>query len=52
MPARFTALILVTAFSGPRWGELAALRGCYVDLAASHGSRERAGRVDLPARDE
>ena len=34
MPARFSALIVVAAFSGLRWGELAALRRCDVDLAA------------------
>jgi len=34
MPARFRALILVAAFSGLRWGELAALRRSDVDLAA------------------
>lgn len=33
MPARFRALILVAAFSGLRWGELAALRRSDVDLA-------------------
>ena len=34
MPARFRALVLVAAFSGLRWGELAALRRSDVDLAA------------------
>jgi integrase len=34
MPARFSALVLVAAFSGLRWGELAALRRCDVDLIA------------------
>ncbi|MBT8223962.1 MAG: site-specific integrase [Dactylosporangium sp.] len=34
MPARFAALVIVAAFSGLRWGELAALRWCDVDLAA------------------
>jgi integrase len=34
MPARFSALIIVAAFSGLRWGELAALRRCDVDLDA------------------
>jgi integrase len=29
---RFRALVLVAAFSGLRWGELAALRRCDVDL--------------------
>jgi integrase len=33
MPPRFVALVLVAAFSGLRWGELAALRRCDVDLA-------------------
>jgi integrase len=33
MPARFVALVLVAAFSGLRWGELAALRRCDVDLS-------------------
>jgi integrase len=32
MPARFAALIVVAAFSSLRWGELAALRRCDVDL--------------------
>ncbi|MEU7906596.1 hypothetical protein [Actinoplanes sp. NPDC049118] len=31
MSPRYTALILVAAFSGLRWGELAALRRCDVD---------------------
>lgn len=35
MPPRFEALVLVAAFSGLRWGELAALRRCDVDLDAS-----------------
>jgi integrase len=34
MPPRFAALVIVAAFSGLRWGELAALRSCDVDLAA------------------
>ncbi|GIF70983.1 tyrosine-type recombinase/integrase [Asanoa siamensis] len=34
MPARFKALIIVAAFSGLRWGELAALRRSDVDLDA------------------
>jgi integrase len=34
VPARFSALILVAAFSGLRWGELAALRRSDVDLTA------------------
>jgi integrase len=34
MPARFSALVIVAAFSGLRWGELAALRRCDVDLQA------------------
>ncbi|MEU3455747.1 tyrosine-type recombinase/integrase [Micromonospora sp. NPDC006766] len=34
MPARFSALVVVAAFSGLRWGELAALRRSDVDLAA------------------
>jgi integrase len=34
MPIRFSALVIVAAFSGLRWGELAALRRCDVDLAA------------------
>jgi integrase len=34
IPARFSALIIVAAFSGLRWGELAALRRCDVDLVA------------------
>ncbi|MEV0216060.1 site-specific integrase [Micromonospora sp. ALFpr18c] len=34
MPARFSALVIVAAFSGLRWGELAALRRGDVDLAA------------------
>ncbi|MEV4619705.1 tyrosine-type recombinase/integrase [Asanoa sp. NPDC049573] len=34
MPRRFSAFILVAAFSGLRWGELAALRRCDVDLDA------------------
>ncbi len=34
MPPRFAALVIVAAFSGLRWGELAALRRCDVDLAA------------------
>ena len=33
MPARFSALVLVAAFSGLRWGELAALRCCDIDLS-------------------
>ncbi|MGC1211211.1 MAG: site-specific integrase [Micromonospora sp.] len=35
MPARFAALIIVAALSGLRWGELAALRRCDVDLDAA-----------------
>jgi integrase len=35
MPPRFEALVLVAAFSGLRWGELAALRRCDVDLDAA-----------------
>ncbi|MEH1130026.1 tyrosine-type recombinase/integrase [Micromonospora sp. CPCC 206061] len=35
MPPRFSALVLVAAFSGLRWGELAALRRCDVDLDAA-----------------
>lgn len=34
MPPRFSALVIVAAFSGLRWGELAALRRSDVDLAA------------------
>ena len=34
MPPRLVALITVAAFSGLRWGELAALRRCDVDLTA------------------
>jgi integrase len=34
MPTRFSALIIVASFSGLRWGELAALRRCDVDLDA------------------
>jgi len=34
MPARFSALVVVAAFSGLRWGELAALRRSDVDLVA------------------
>jgi len=34
MPSRFSALIVVAALSGLRWGELAALRRLDVDLAA------------------
>jgi integrase len=33
IPERFAALVLVAAFSGLRWGELAALRRSDVDLA-------------------
>ncbi len=32
MPAQFYALILLAAYSGLRWGELAALRRCDLDL--------------------
>jgi integrase len=32
MPPRFSALVIVAAFSGLRWGELAALRRRDVDL--------------------
>ncbi|MEU0082259.1 site-specific integrase [Micromonospora tulbaghiae] len=35
MPARFSALIILAALSGLRWGELAALRRCDVDLDAA-----------------
>ncbi|WP_208648797.1 tyrosine-type recombinase/integrase [Micromonospora inaquosa] len=35
MPARLAALIVVAALSGLRWGELAALRRCDVDLDAA-----------------
>ncbi|MEV5447697.1 site-specific integrase, partial [Streptomyces sp. NPDC052644] len=34
MPPRFAALVIVAAFSGLRWGELAALRRSDVDLTA------------------
>ncbi|TBL39180.1 site-specific integrase [Verrucosispora sp. SN26_14.1] len=34
MPARFTALVIIAAYSGLRWGELAALRRGDVDLTA------------------
>ncbi|GIF15286.1 putative prophage phiRv2 integrase [Actinoplanes teichomyceticus] len=34
MPPRFRALIVVAALCGLRWGELAALRRCDLDLAA------------------
>jgi integrase len=34
LPPRFSALVVVAAFSGLRWGELAALRRCDVDLTA------------------
>jgi integrase len=34
VPPRFSALVLLAALSGLRWGELAALRRCDVDLAA------------------
>jgi integrase len=34
MPPRFSALIVLAALSGLRWGELAALRRQDVDLAA------------------
>lgn len=34
MPARFRALVLLAALSGLRWGELAALRRCDIDLTA------------------
>ncbi|WP_373871133.1 hypothetical protein [Actinoplanes philippinensis] len=33
MPPRYVALITAAAFSGLRWGQLAALRRCDVDLA-------------------
>jgi integrase len=33
MPPRFRALVVVAAFSSVRWGELAALRRCDVDLS-------------------
>ncbi|BCY06168.1 site-specific integrase [Actinoplanes sp. L3-i22] len=42
MPDRYVALITVAAFSGLRWGELAALRRCDVD--------ERAGTVRVPRK--
>jgi integrase len=35
VPARFRSLILLAALSGLRWGELAALRRCDVDLDRS-----------------
>jgi integrase len=35
MPDRFKALIVLAAFSGLRWGELAALRRCDIDLEAA-----------------
>ncbi len=34
VPERFRALILLAALSGLRWGELAALRRCDIDLTA------------------
>jgi integrase len=34
VPARYRALIILAALSGLRWGELAALRRCDLDLAA------------------
>lgn len=34
MPAQFYALIMLAAYSGLRWGELAALRRCDIDLVA------------------
>ena len=34
MPARFSALVIVAAFSGLRWGEQVALRRCDVDIDA------------------
>ncbi|GAA0742420.1 site-specific integrase [Dactylosporangium roseum] len=42
MPPRHSALIMVAAFSGLRWGELAALRRCDVDLDA--------GRIRVPRK--
>ena len=36
------ALVIVAAFSGLRWGELAALRRCDVDLDGRHGPGARA----------
>jgi integrase len=42
MPLRFAALVIVAAFSGLRWGELAALRRCDVDL--------KAGTVRVPRK--
>ena len=42
MPARFSALVLVAAFSGLRWGELVALRRCDVDLST--------GKVRVPRK--
>ena len=52
MPERFSALIMVAAFSGLRWGELAALRRRDVDLDAGvlRVTRKLAvlvGRVDF-----
>lgn len=42
VPPRFKALIIVAAFSGLRWGELAALRRCDVDLVE--------GRLRVPRK--
>ncbi|MDW5330802.1 site-specific integrase [Plantactinospora sp. KLBMP9567] len=42
MPARFSALVIVAAFSGLRWGELAALRRSDVD--------ETTGTVRVPRK--
>ncbi|GGQ78540.1 putative prophage phiRv2 integrase [Couchioplanes caeruleus subsp. azureus] len=52
MPPRFSALVVVAAFSGLRWGELAELRRKDVDLAAGvvRVSRKLAvlvGRVEV-----
>lgn len=33
LPARYRALVIVAALSGLRWGELAALRRCDIDLS-------------------
>jgi hypothetical protein len=45
VPERYRAFIIVAAFSGPRWGELVALRRCDVDLAdgAAPGTPEACG---------
>jgi integrase len=36
MPERYRALVLLAAFGSLRWGELAALRRCDVDV--EHGT--------------